>query len=110
MLFSATDKMRCGAPSVMRQRFEAPECVDANDCRVGSQRSVRDRAQRDAAVASLQFPQLRGTALELNESFLGRHRGCAGGDFGAARGRHDLQRLGRDFASNCDGASHCIRA
>ena len=78
--------MRRGAPGVIRQRFEASQRVDANDRDVGSQCSVRDRAQRCAAVAAPQFAQVRGTALELNESLLGRHPGRAGRGVGAARG------------------------
>ena len=100
MLFNATDKMHCGAPGVMRYRLKAPQRVDANDCCVGSQRSVRDRAQRGVAVVALELPQLRGAALKLSESFLGRHHGCAGRD-----GRHHPRRLGAigrrdDFSRN----------
>ena len=72
MLFVVTDKMNCGTPGVLRQRLQAAQCIDANDCRLGSQRSVGDRAEGCAAVSALQFLQLCGTALELNESVVGR--------------------------------------
>jgi hypothetical protein len=72
MLFIATEKVRCGTPGMLRQRPQASQCIDANDCRVRSQRSVGDRAQGRAAVSALQFLQLCGTALKLNESLIGR--------------------------------------
>jgi len=68
---------------VMRQRFEASQRVNPDDCRVGSQRSVRDRTQRGAAVGAPEFAQLHGAALELSESFLGGHCGCAGRGVGS---------------------------
>jgi hypothetical protein len=71
-LFIATDKVHCGTPGVPRQCLQASQCIDANDRRVGSQRSVGDRAQGLAAVSALQLLQLRGAALELNESLFGR--------------------------------------
>ena len=52
----------------MRQRFEASHGLDANDRRIGRQRSVGDRAQRRAAVTALQFLELCGAALKLNKS------------------------------------------
>lgn len=55
----------------MRQRFEVSQRVNPNDRRVGSQPSVRDRAQRGAAVGAPEFAQLHGAALELGESLLG---------------------------------------
>ena len=53
MLFTATYKIRCRAPGVTRQRFEASHHIDENDCRVSSQRSVGDRAEGCAAVRAL---------------------------------------------------------
>jgi hypothetical protein len=63
---------------VISQRLQAPQGVDANHRRVGSQRSTRDRAQRLAAVIALQFLQLYGSTLKLNKSFRGRDRGWVG--------------------------------
>ena len=54
----------------MRQRFEISQRFNPNDCRVGSQRSVRDRTQRGAAVGAAEFAQLHSGALELGEGFL----------------------------------------
>jgi hypothetical protein len=67
---------------VTRQRFEASHHIDANDRRVSSQRSVCDGAQSRAPVTTLQFLQLCGSALDLNQSLLGRHYRCAGRDIG----------------------------
>src|SRR5262245_1821267 len=71
MLFTATNKMRRGAPGVVGQCFEGSQRVNPNDRRVGSQRSVRDCAQRGAAVGAPEFAQLHGAALELRESLPG---------------------------------------
>ena len=60
-----------------RQRFEGSHHIDANDRRVSSQGSVCDGAESRAPVIALQFLQLCGSALDLNESLLGRHHGCA---------------------------------
>ena len=72
MLFVATDKMHRGTPGVPRQRLQAAQCIDANDRRVGGQRSAGDRAQGRTAVSALQSLHLCGTALKLNESLIGR--------------------------------------
>jgi hypothetical protein len=67
---------------VTRQRFEACHHIDANDRCVSSQRSVCDGAESRAPVTALQFLQLCGSALDLNESLLGRQHGCAGRGIG----------------------------
>ena len=72
MLPVVTDKMRRGTPGVLRQRPQISQCIDANDRRIGSQRSAGDRAEGRAAVSGLKFLQLPGTALQLNESLIGR--------------------------------------
>ena len=53
MLFTATYKIRCRAPGVTRQHFEASHHIDENDCRVSSQRSIRDRAQSCPSVTTV---------------------------------------------------------
>ena len=78
MLFTAIDKMRCGAPRVIRQRLQAPQGVDANHRCISRRRSIRDRAQRLAAAIALQFLQLYGSTLKLNKSLRGRDRGWVG--------------------------------
>ena len=55
----------------MRQRLEGSQRVNPNDRRIGSQRSVRDRTQRGAAVGAPKFAQLHGAALEHSDSLLG---------------------------------------
>jgi hypothetical protein len=72
MLPIVTDKMRRATPSVPRQRLQISQCIDANDRRIGSQRSAGDRAQGRAAVSALKILQLSGTALELNERRIAR--------------------------------------
>lgn len=72
MLLIAADEMHRGTPGVQRQRLQTSQGIDANDRRVSGQRSIGDCAQGRAAVSTLQFLQLSGTALELNESFLSR--------------------------------------
>jgi hypothetical protein len=63
--------MSRGTPGVPRQYLQASQCIDAGDCRIGSQRSIGDRAQGCIAVGALQFLQLCGAPLELDESFFG---------------------------------------
>ena len=72
MLSISTNKMHGGTPGVPRQRLQASQCIHANDRGVGSQRSGGDRAQGRAAVSALQFLELCGTALKLNESLICR--------------------------------------
>jgi hypothetical protein len=55
----------------MYQRLEVSQRVDANDCDVGSQCSICNRAERRGTVDGPQFRQLIGTALKLSESLFG---------------------------------------
>ena len=74
----AADKMRHGAPRVIRKRSQTSHSIDAKDCGIGGQCSVRDRAQGRAAVTRLHLLQLCGAALKLNKSLRGRDRGSVG--------------------------------
>src|SRR5262249_58923310 len=49
----ATDEVRCGAPSVMRKRAEAPDRIDASHCLAAREHSTGDCAERRTALRAL---------------------------------------------------------
>src|SRR5215468_10341839 len=75
----ATDKMSCTPPGVMRERIEASDRFNTNECPVGGERSIGDRAERRAPVGAQHSAKLRGTMFELGDRLGSRDRARSGG-------------------------------
>src|SRR5262245_66583131 len=68
--------MRCGAPGVTRQRFEASDDVDASNRLVCTHRATRDRAECHFAMGPLQLAKRVRAVFKLSNGLLGWRSLC----------------------------------
>jgi hypothetical protein len=75
-LSATTDKMRRGAPGVIRECLKAPYRIYASDCVVCGQPSTRHRAERRNAMGFAQFAKCFRAMFQSGKALPGRRSGC----------------------------------
>jgi hypothetical protein len=80
VLSAAIEKMRRGAPCVMRQGFKASDSVDANDGLARRERPARYRTESGSAMDLLQFAQGFRAFFQPRKGFVDRRRSWRGCD------------------------------